>query len=276
MINPGKLLRHLDRAPELLRARRHTAAGLSLIARYLELGSASYPFQLPLSSGGSIKLSTPVEVKVFWHVFVRDCYRTPERCQTIVDAGGNIGLFSIWAARRHPNARIVSLEPCEGTFRELEENLSSTGLGGSVERYQLGLAAVAGKRQMHGAGPSPHRGVVLRPSEQSSADVISIQCITLTELLDRCGLDTVDFLKMDIEGSEWEVLFSTAPEVLRRFRRMEIEYHEVHASFGYRPEQLIAHVESAGHKLIYREEDANRTGLAVFDLQTQPDLQTQL
>ena len=53
----------------------------------------------------------------------------------------------------------------------------------------------------------------------------TVPTVTLTEFLDRNGLDTVDLLKMDIEGSEHEVLLTTKGEVLRRIRRLDVEYH---------------------------------------------------
>jgi hypothetical protein len=69
---------------------------------------------------------------------------------------------------------------------------------------------------------------------------------------------------MDIEGSEWEVLLSTSPSVLSRIRHIPLEYHEVNASFGYTPEKLFAHLALAGHAILWRQENADQTGIVYF------------
>ena len=79
------------------------------------------------------------------------------------------------------------------------------------------------------------------------------------------GLDDLDLLKMDIEGSEWEVLLSTPPDVLARIRHIQLEYHEVNARFGYTPDMLFKHLAGAGHRLKSHHEDTYRTGLAYFE-----------
>src|SRR5437899_5103754 len=122
MVNSLQLLRYINRAPELVLARRETPAYWQLITRYLQLGRASYPFQVPLSSGGSLTLASAAEVEVFWHVFVRATYELPERCATVLDCGANVGIFTVWAASRKPEARIVALEPFPETFAALQAN----------------------------------------------------------------------------------------------------------------------------------------------------------
>lgn len=71
-------------------------------------------------------------------------------------------------------------------------------------------------------------------------------------------------------GGEWEVLYSAPLSVLRSIRRIEFEYHEVHARFGYSPGKLFDHPEGAGYKLTHRHEDKNHTGIATSSKQLGP------
>ena len=111
MVKFSKLISHWRRIPELVRVRQQSPAWREITTRYFEIGTPSYPFQIPLSGGGTVQTTSPNELKVFWQIFVSRCYRIPPDCATIVDAGANIGLFALWAAREIPAARIVSLEP---------------------------------------------------------------------------------------------------------------------------------------------------------------------
>ena len=117
---------------------------------------------------------------------------------------------------------------------------------------------------MRSEGESPDRNLI-RAGEDEAEYPVRVPCLSLVALFDQLRLASVDFLKMDIQGSEWEVLFSTPTSVLRCIRRIEFEYHEVHARFRYTPERLFAHLGMAGHVLIYRREDEHATGLAILE-----------
>lgn len=268
MINASKLLRHVGRTPELFGVRRQTPDWLEVTKRYLEIGKAIYPYQVPLSGGGMFDVNSLGELKVFWQIFVHNCYTLPPRCDTIVDAGANVGLFSVWAARERPKARIVSLEPFPATFRHLEKNIHHNGLQERIRPLQYALAGTTGPRLIYSSGDSPNNGLVLRGMEDSAdnTNAIEVPCISLADFLRAERLETVDLLKMDIEGSEWEVILSTPGNILHSIRHIIVEYHEVNARFGYTPAQLIAHLSSAGHRLTRREENAERTGLAFFSI----------
>ena len=267
LARPAQLVQYLGRAPELVAARRHTPAVAPLLMRYLEIGSPKYPFRMHLRNGATLTLSSPAEVKVFWQIFVRRCYRLPERCETILDCGANVGIFSVWAAQERPSARIVALEPFGDTYRALDGHVRANGLERRVTCVQAGLAGTSGQRWMQGGTDSPYRKVMT--ADAVPADVAAraepVQCITLADAIEQCRLQPLDVLKMDIEGSEWEVLLSSPPEVLAGIRHIQVEYHSVHRRFGYTPEKLFAHLERAGHRVVSRIEDAHHTGLAYLE-----------
>ena len=50
---------------------------------------------------------------------------------------------------------------------------------------------------------------------------------TLQQIFDRHGITRCDFLKMNCEGAEYEILYRTPPEYLRRVERIALEYHAV-------------------------------------------------
>ena len=254
-------VRRLDRIPELTRVARHTSRPVEVALHYLGL-KGKYPLVVPLRGGGHLTLHSRAEVRVFWHIFVRSCYHLPAAPRTIIDAGGNVGLFAVWAARRNPDAAIHSFEPSPETFERMERNLESAGVTRRVNRLRYGLAATAGTHLLDASGPSPDRQMVL--TSVARANVTEINCITLTEAIDSIGGPSVDFLKMDIEGAEWEVLLTTPVAHLARIRQMQVEYHAVNPALGYSVDSLIAHIESAGHRMTLREEDELQTGMAVF------------
>jgi Methyltransferase FkbM domain len=119
---------------------------------------------------------------------------------------------------------------------------------------------------MNTFGESPNRRLMMQGAKQVDEPTVTVACSTLADFLQERRLESVDFLKMDVEGSEWEILHSTPMSVLRRIRHIALEYHEIDARFGHKPEQLFAYLAAAGHKLTYRQEDRDRTGLAFFSV----------
>jgi hypothetical protein len=153
MVSLISLLKHTGRAPELISANRQTPA-LTLVKHYLELGQPQYPLHLPLRGGGLPTLADPIEVKVFWNLFIHGAYTIPVDCETILDCGANAGIFCVWAVRQRPSVRIVALEPFPLTFAGLEVNVRQNHLENQVQCVQVGLAAIAGDRLR---GPASER-----------------------------------------------------------------------------------------------------------------------
>jgi FkbM family methyltransferase len=261
----AKILRGFRRLPELLVALRQTPAAYKLVASYLNIGAPRFPLDIPLRDGGTVRVSSRGEAKVYWQIFIHRCYRLWADCETIVDAGANIGMFSVWAARRLPDSRILALEPYPETFAKLQHNLRINQLETRVESVQLALAAQSGERAMPVAAESQTRSLVPADLATDGERVVKVPSITLADLIDRYKLRQIDLLKLDIEGSEWEVLHSTPASVLRSIRRIQFEYHEVHVRFGYSTRALFAYLQSAGYRLTHCHEDEHGTGIAIVE-----------
>lgn len=266
MVPSLDLLKYVTRGlPELVIAWRQTSAFQAVVLGYLGIRNPSYPFDIPLSGGGVLRVSSRLEVKAFWEVFARRCYPLPTDCRIIVDAGANVGVFSVWAAKQLPEVRIIAIEPCPATLAALHHNVSGNHLEDRIQTVQIALAAQTGERLMVTDAESPRRSLVPADQNPIARSAVRVRCVSLADLFDQYRLTSVDLLKMDIEGSEWEVLLSTPASVLRSIRHIRLEYHEVHARFGYSPEKLFAHLGSAGHVITHLQQDRHRTGLVALE-----------
>lgn len=220
----ARILPQWRRAPEVLASMRQTPDAMSLALGYLGLRSPTYPFTVHFRTGERLRVETHHDLTTVWIIFFRGEYHVPETCTTIVDAGANIGAFSLYAARRAPNATIHALEPFPSTRERLAQTVAQNHLSPRVKIYELALADVASgdsNRHMSDEGPSQSRGVATGPVAGS----VAVQAITLEKFLDEANIAQADFLKMDIEGAEHEVIHAASPAVMRRFRQIALEYH---------------------------------------------------
>jgi FkbM family methyltransferase len=157
----------------------------------------------------------------------------------IIDCGANTGVSVTWWKTQYPNARVLAFEADPEIFRVLESNC------GHFDNVQLINSAVWNKDgELAFAASGGESGHVAEISTRDSDPIRMVPCIRLRSLLieERCN-----FLKMDIEGAEVEIIRDCA-DALTNVDRAFIEYH----SLVGRPQLLgetISILEAAGFRL---------------------------
>ena len=150
-----------------------------------------------------------------------DGFYRPADGEVIVDAGANIGLFTIYVARQNPRCTVVALEPFAENFQYLQANVAQARMK-NVTCCEVALGAGFGKGQMQAVGTRSLDHVLRVDSHQADG----VPVIPLSGLFDLVRAQEIDFLKVDIEGSEHDVFAAASPELLDRFKRIAMEYHD--------------------------------------------------
>jgi FkbM family methyltransferase len=232
-----------------------------------------------LRSGERLILGEYTDLVIFWLVFVRRHYQVRAADRVIVDVGANIGVFTLYAAREAPEARIIALEPFPDTRARLADSVASNALAGRVTILGCALAGSSGVGAMDEAGgiPSQYRRIYSEATKTLNAEHrgkaglaegtqgVAIRKITMEEMLDEARIENADFMKMNIHGSEYEVLLSTPAQVLRRCARIAVQYHEMPAASGLTKHSIFEHLGCAGFALTLDDDTGRGAGRAVFE-----------
>lgn len=137
----------------------------------------------------------------------------------IIDAGANIGVSTLYFAHRFPDAQIYAIEPEHSNFAILERNCK--GLK-NIRLYEAALwhcqTYVTLKDQK-----SENWAFSFTEAAES---VPGIPTITIPQLIHESGRETIDILKIDIEGAEKELFSNGCHEWLSRIRLLIIELHD--------------------------------------------------
>jgi FkbM family methyltransferase len=142
----------------------------------------------------------------------------------IVDIGAGIGDFAIHAAAGRPDARICAFEPAPDSFDLLQRNIALNGVR-NVEPFAVAVSGSAGQSRLDLDEREPvRRGL--------ASTGVAVAATTLDRLFDDLGISSCDFLKIDTEGAEYDILFNTSPRTLERIERVCMEFHEGGAQFG--------------------------------------------
>jgi FkbM family methyltransferase len=146
--------------------------------------------------------------------------------QTVVDIGAHVGVFTVWAASQHPRVKVLAIEPSPRSFAFLQANVARNRLG-NVTLVQCACGGGCGEAQLYSRGSSVadtlYRhdllGSEFRPL--SKTPVLGLDELFVSYNVGRC-----DFLKLDCEGAEYDILLNASEHTLRRIDRIALEYHQ--------------------------------------------------
>lgn len=135
----------------------------------------------------------------------------------ILDGGANVGLAIFYWKQRYPDAQITAFEPDPEIFDILRWNCQSHGYS-DVELIQKGLWKR--ETEMHFASDSADAGHFTEVGQFEDKKDEPISTIRLRPFLN----EPIDLLKLDIEGSEVEVILD-CEGALNNVKRLFVEYH---------------------------------------------------
>ena len=136
----------------------------------------------------------------------------------VVDIGAHIGVFTVFSAKS-ANCSIYSYEPRPDNFELLLENVSINNVTDCVKTFQFAVGGISGNLNF-----SMDAQGLGRISRANDNDII-VRTITLKEIMDSNNLLKIDFLKIDVEGEELDMLLNLPTEYFSRIDRISMESH---------------------------------------------------
>lgn len=176
-------------------------------------------------------------------VYSADCYKLKKhkfqrKPQHIVDLGANFGWFSLLASETCPDAIVHGYEMVEENYNIAASHLKDKKNINLVRGIVIGENKVTklrlntdsnlgGHTVMHGSSEF-YTGVQHDPSTDrlQQIDVPNIVQHTVGDILNNNSIDYIDFIKMDIEGSEYEVMdYIFKNNLSKRILHIAMEVH---------------------------------------------------
>lgn len=159
---------------------------------------------------------------------------------TFVDVGANVGVNSLFAQQKRPRARVVAVEPEPKNFARLQRNCAVS----AVETFNLAIADHRGSIGFAGTGTNAH---IATDGEQN------VPCDTMDSFVTSLGVDSIDLLKIDVEGFT-DVVLSEAEQTLAMTASTIIEFSHGDIlsrlkNLGLSQDQATAHSEGLFERL---------------------------
>ncbi|WP_158280141.1 FkbM family methyltransferase [Azospirillum sp. TSH100] len=143
-------------------------------------------------------------------------FKTLNKDSIVVDFGANGGAFSHAIIKRY-GCRVFSAEPVPELVRKIDQHPSLT----------LQPVAISGMNGTMRINIYPDRcpSAFDRYEREGLVEAIDVETVTLEEFRRRCGIEAVDLLKVDIEGSELDMFLSVRREELSDIMQISVEFH---------------------------------------------------
>jgi FkbM family methyltransferase len=141
----------------------------------------------------------------------------------VFDVGANKGRYSAAVLEAMPAARLYAFEPSNAAFAVLHANL-----GQRATTIRLALGAENGERTLYGDAPGSELGsLVRRDLRRHGLAVREIETVTVRRLETIChelSVERIDFLKIDAEGNDLDVLRGAGPLLRGGIGVMQFEF----------------------------------------------------
>lgn len=131
------------------------------------------------------------------------------------DVGANIGFWSLFLAKRFPQSRIIAIEANPRTAELLRRNIAFNAYP-NIEVLETGVGPEIGNFDLY-LNTTGNRGGDSFVPDSSRSTRISVKVRRLSDIVEERGIDSIEFMKLDVEGVEEGVLkdlFERTPEAV--------------------------------------------------------------
>ena len=159
-------------------------------------------------------------------VAIQDEYQLEQlnlRDATIIDLGGQNGYFSVFASQ-YAN-RIFIFEPIAENYQNILRNVAANGLEDKVHAFNLAVLSEKKKVKIYLSENTGGHTVFTARKERDHKEIREVETTTLPDVFANNRIDVCDLLKLDVEGSEYDILYNLPDDYFKRIRHIRMEVH---------------------------------------------------
>ena len=189
--------------------------------------------------------NAPVFLISINELFVNEFYkfRSTTDCPRIIDCGSYIGTSILYFKVNYPNAVITGFEPDEKNYTILQSNLDAWNFPDT----SVVNAAIWINNEMLSFNSKGSMASRLENDLSQNENEKMVKGVRLKDLLN----EDIDFLKIDIEGAEYQVIKDCADQ-LTRVKNLFVEYHGVYTEM-YKLNEILGILTSNNFKYYIKE-----------------------
>lgn len=166
--------------------------------------------------------SHPHDIITVFVVYFHNAYGDVPENAIVVDLGANIGVYSVYAAKMGAS-KVYAFEPNKEAYNVLCKNIRGNNLEGKIIPFNLAV----NKEDVSVNIPvksSPFNQICCFENKILEGYHL-VPSITVDRIIDENSIKSIDILKMDCEGAEFDIVVSLTEATCRVIREIRMEYH---------------------------------------------------
>jgi FkbM family methyltransferase len=144
----------------------------------------------------------------------------------IIDVGANVGYFSAFAFTRFPKARVISVEPIPKNLALLKAN-QERNADKNWEFIEGVMSNVTENIEITFDDADDFSTSASVVGLDDGSDKLTVKAFSFEDFLGKHGMEKVDILKLDCEGSEYNILCELNDEMLQKIQFITMETHDL-------------------------------------------------
>ena len=174
--------------------------------------------------------------QVFKEIFMEDFYEAEKLMAklpsnpTIVDVGANAVFFNVLLFSKLKTARVLAYEPLPSNIELFKKTIDRNPPMKNIQLIQAAVTGISKESIELFTEDTEYNTVVssiFSSFNKLNQKRISVAAQSLTSIIEKNDLEKVDLLKLDCEGSEYDIIYNTDVAVLEKVNMMVIEVHQI-------------------------------------------------
>ena len=175
--------------------------------------------------------------QVFKEIFMEDVYGINELVKklpnkpVVIDIGANAGFFDILLLSKITEAIIFAYEPIvSNTLFFKKIMMTNPAMNKSIRLEQMAVTGTEKESIELFLEDTPNNQVVasvFSDFNKENKKKTIVPCISLSKIVRQHKLTQIDLLKMDCEGSEYDIIYNSSPDIIQLATNIAIEVHDV-------------------------------------------------
>jgi FkbM family methyltransferase len=168
----------------------------------------------------------------------------PKEGDTVIDVGAHIGKYTIIASKMvGPNGKVIAIEAHPGNYEILKKNIALNNLGNVIALNY----AVHSRKTIYNT-------IMADRTTSNNQNYVEVKADTLDTLLSENGIKEINWIKIDVEGAEYEVL-KGASNILSNSKDNAclIEVHNLGHQNKNFYEQIIQYLGSKNYQIVFEK-----------------------
>jgi FkbM family methyltransferase len=181
-----------------------------------------------LRNGIRFKVRNMPDIFAIRSMFVRDPwtkYHKIKNNDVVIDIGAFIGDFAIFAVSSAKNAKVFAYEPSRKNFEYLIENIKLNNLGDNIIPFNLAITNVKKKMKLYVNPENRSAGDSIYKIGIGNLSTSVVNSTTLEDVFKSNNIKYCNFMKMNCEGAEFDILLNTPKEIFEKIGYIAMEYH---------------------------------------------------